>query len=83
MPVGSFLTGATLRELRFRQRFNATVLALNRTNSTLCDRLGRVVLREGDILLQAPLDALRVLQLRIVCSTSVTASPPNSCALLK
>ena len=52
-----------MRELRFRQRFNATVLAVNRANSTLRDRLGRVVLREGDmLLLQAPLDALRGLQ---------------------
>lgn len=63
VPSGSFLAGATLRELRFRQRFNATVLAVNRANSTLRDRLGRVVLREGDmLLLQAPLDALRGLQ---------------------
>ena len=60
LPAGSLLAGATLRELRFRQRFNATVLAVNRVNSTLGDRLGRVVLREGDMLLsQAPLDALR------------------------
>ncbi|WP_413747053.1 SLC13 family permease [Synechococcus sp. MIT S9507] len=63
VPSGSFLAGATLCELRFRQRFNATVLAVNRANSTLRDRLGRVVLREGDmLLLQAPLDALRGLQ---------------------
>lgn len=63
VPAGSLLAGATLRELRFRQRFNATVLAVNRANSTLRDRLGRVVLREGDmLLLQAPLDALRGLQ---------------------
>lgn len=39
------LAGTTLRELRFRQRFNATVLAVNRANSTLLDRLGWVVLR--------------------------------------
>ncbi|WP_413404192.1 SLC13 family permease [Synechococcus sp. MIT S9510] len=63
VPAGSLLAGTTLRELRFRQRFNATVLAVNRANSTLLDRLGSVVLREGDmLLLQAPLDALRGLQ---------------------
>ena len=63
VPSGSLLAGATLRELRFRQRFNATVLAVNRASSTLRDRLGRLVLREGDLLLlQAPLDALRRLQ---------------------
>ena len=63
VPAGSLLAGTTLRELRVRQRFNATVLAVNRANSTLLDRLGSVVLREGDmLLLQAPLDALRGLQ---------------------
>ena len=63
MPAGSLLAGNSLRELRFRQRFNATVLAVKRTGATLQDRLGRLVLREGDLLLiQAPLDALRGLQ---------------------
>ena len=61
--AGSLLAGTSLRELRFRQRFNATVLAAKRTGATLRDRLGRLVLREGDLLLiQAPLDALRGLQ---------------------
>lgn len=60
VPAGSLLAGTSLRELRFRQRFNATVLAAKRTGTTLRDRLGRLVLREGDLLLlQAPLDALR------------------------
>jgi di/tricarboxylate transporter len=63
VPAGSLLAGTSLRELRFRQRFNATVLAAKRTGTTLRDRLGRLVLREGDLLLiQAPLDALRGLQ---------------------
>ena len=63
VPAGSLLAGTSLRELRFRQRFNATVLAVKRTGATLRDRLGRLVLREGDLLLlQAPLDALRGLQ---------------------
>lgn len=63
VPAGSLLAGTSLRELRFRQRFNATVLAAKRTGATLRDRLGRLVLREGDLLLiQAPLDALRGLQ---------------------
>lgn len=51
MPAGSQLPGSRLRELRFRQRFNATVLAVKRANTTLQDRLGRLVLREGDLLL--------------------------------
>lgn len=55
--------GCTLRDLRFRQRFNATVLAVKRANTTLQDRLGRLTLKEGDLLLvQAPLDAIRGLQ---------------------
>jgi len=63
VPAGSLLAGTSLRDLRFRQRFNATVLAAKRTGTTLRDRLGRLVLREGDLLLiQAPLDALRGLQ---------------------
>lgn len=55
--------GTTLRELRFRQRFNATVLAVKRASVTLHDRLGRLPLKAGDLLLvQAPLDAIRGLQ---------------------
>ena len=58
--LAPFLAGATLRELRSRQRFNANVLALNRANSTLRDRLGRGgVERVRHALLHAPLDALR------------------------
>ena len=63
LPAGSTLAGASLRELRFRQRHNATVLALRRGQQTVQERLGQAVLREGDVLLlQAPLDAIRGLQ---------------------
>lgn len=63
LPTGSLLAGSSLRELRFRQRFNATVLAVKRANTTLHDRLGRLPLKAGDLLLlQAPLDAIRGLQ---------------------
>ena len=52
-----------MRELRFRQRHNATVLALRRGQETVQERLGQVVLREGDVLLlQAPFDSIRGLQ---------------------
>ena len=51
LPAGSTLAGASLRELRFRQRHNATVLALRRGQETVQERLGQVVLREGDVLL--------------------------------
>lgn len=63
LPAGSTLAGASLRELRFRQRHNATVLALRRGQQTVQERLGQAILREGDVLLlQAPLDAIRGLQ---------------------
>ena len=63
LPAGSTLAGASLRELRFRQRHNATVLALRRGQQTVQERLGQAVLRAGDVLLlQAPLDSIRGLQ---------------------
>ncbi|MEB3354266.1 MAG: SLC13 family permease [Cyanobacteriota bacterium] len=63
LPSGTTLAGDSLRELRFRQRFNVTVLALRRGNQVLRDRLGRVSLNEGDVLLlQGPKDAIRGLQ---------------------
>ena len=63
LPSGSSLAGDCLRDLRFRQRYNATVLALRRGNAVLRERLGKAVLREGDVLLlQGPKDAIRGLQ---------------------
>ena len=63
LPSGSALAGDCLRDLRFRQCCNVTVLALRRGNAVLRERLGRAVLREGDVLLlQGPKDAIRGLQ---------------------
>ena len=63
LPAGSTLAGDCLRDLRFRQRYNLTVLALRRGNAVLRERLGRAQLREGDVLLlQGPKDAIRGLQ---------------------
>ena len=63
LPAGSTLAGDCLRDLRFRQRYNLTVLALRRGNAVLRERLGRAQLREGDVLLlQGPEDAIRGLQ---------------------
>jgi di/tricarboxylate transporter len=63
LPSGSALAGESLRDLRFRQRYNVTVLALRRGNAVLRERLGRAQLREGDVLLlQGPKDAIRGLQ---------------------
>ncbi|WP_043368426.1 SLC13 family permease [Cyanobium sp. PCC 7001] len=63
LPSGSTLAGSCLRDLRFRQRYNATVLALRRGNAVLRERLGKATLQEGDVLLlQGPKDAIRGLQ---------------------
>lgn len=59
----SRLSGATLKGLRFRQRYNATVLAIRRGQELLRERLGTVPLRFGDLLLvQGPRDSLVGLQ---------------------
>ncbi|AFZ44201.1 TrkA-C domain protein [Halothece sp. PCC 7418] len=55
----SRLVGSTLKDLRFRQRYNATVLAIRRGEEVLRDRLGKVPLRFGDLLLvQGPRESL-------------------------
>ena len=59
----SRLVGSTLKEMRFRQRYNATVLAIRRGEELVRDRLGQVSLKFGDLLLvQAPRDSLKGLQ---------------------
>lgn len=59
----SRLIGTTLKELRFRQRYNATVLAIRRGEELIRERLGRVRLKFGDLLLvQAPRQSLIGLQ---------------------
>ncbi|MCP9837060.1 SLC13 family permease [Cyanobium sp. N.Huapi 1H5] len=63
LPNGSTLAGASVRDMRFRQRYNSTLLAVRRGNQVLRELLGRVVLQAGDVLLlQAPVDAIRGLQ---------------------
>jgi di/tricarboxylate transporter len=63
LPGGSSLHGSSVRDLRFRQRYNATLLAVRRGRQVLRDLLGKVVLQAGDVLLlQAPIDAIRGLQ---------------------
>ncbi|WP_013324283.1 SLC13 family permease [Gloeothece verrucosa] len=47
----SRLIGSTLKDLRFRQRYNATVLAIRRGEELIRERLGKVPLRFGDLLL--------------------------------
>lgn len=51
VAANASLVGSTLKELRFRQRYNVTVLAIRRGQDVVRDRLGRVPLRFGDLLL--------------------------------
>lgn len=50
MP-GSKLRGSTLKEIRFRQRYGLTVLAINRHGITLRSKLSQIPLKIGDVLL--------------------------------
>ena len=59
----SRLIGSTLKDLRFRQRYNATVLAMRRGEELVRERLGKVSIRFGDLLLiQAPKESFIGLQ---------------------
>lgn len=48
---GSNLVGQTLKNLRFRQQYEMTVLAISRQNATFFEKLNSIVLRFGDVLL--------------------------------
>ncbi len=59
----SNIIGSTLKDLRFRQRYNTTVLAIRRGEELVRDRMGKVPLRFGDLLLvQGPKESLLGLQ---------------------
>lgn len=59
----SNLIGSTLKDIRFRQRYNATVLAIRRGEELVRERLGKVKLRFGDVLLlQGPKESFLGLQ---------------------
>ncbi|WP_299412500.1 SLC13 family permease [Acaryochloris sp. IP29b_bin.148] len=59
----SNLIGSTIKDIRFRQRYNCTVLAIRRGQELVRDRLGKVPLRFGDLLLvQGPKQSLAGLQ---------------------
>jgi di/tricarboxylate transporter len=59
----SRLIGCTLKDLRFRQRYNATVLGIRRGEELIRDRLGKVALCFGDLLLvQGPKESFIGLQ---------------------
>ena len=59
----SRLVGSTLKDIRFRQRYNATVLAIRRGEELIRERMGKVQLKFGDLLLvQGPKESFLGLQ---------------------
>lgn len=57
------IIGSSLKDLRFRQRYNATVLAIRRGEELMRERMGKIPLRFGDLLLvQGPKESLLGLQ---------------------
>lgn len=48
---GSRLRGRTIKEVRFRERYGLTTLAINRKGVTIRSKLSRIPLRFGDVLL--------------------------------
>lgn len=61
--ANSNLVGSTLKDLRFRQRYNVTVLAIRRGQDLVRDRMGKLTLKFGDLLLvQGPKQSLLGLQ---------------------
>ncbi len=55
----SDLIGQTLKEVNFRNRYGMTALAINRQGQALREKIGRIRLRMGDMLLiQGPVDRL-------------------------
>jgi di/tricarboxylate transporter len=64
IPSNSNLIGSTIKEIRFRQRYNVTVLAMHRGQAITRERLAETRLKFGDVLLvQGPKQSLLGLQI--------------------
>ncbi len=64
IPSNSNLIGSTVKEVRFRQRYNVTVLAVHRGQEITRERLSEIRLKFGDVLLvQGPKRSLVGLQI--------------------
>jgi di/tricarboxylate transporter len=64
IPSNSNLIGSTIKEIRFRQRYNFTVLAMHRGQAITRERLAESRLKFGDVLLvQGPKQSLLGLQI--------------------
>jgi di/tricarboxylate transporter len=74
----STLIGRTLREARFQQDFRLTVLALYRMGQSLRDRISRIRLRAGDLLLvQGRIEALDAVRRRRELAVLVERGPAH------
>ncbi len=51
IPSNSILEGKTLKEVEFRERFDAAVIAIHRNGERLSGKLGKIKLATGDLLL--------------------------------
>lgn len=56
MPIGSYLAGNTIRQLRFSNIYKSTVLAVRHRNETINENLDELKLREGDLLIMYATD---------------------------
>ncbi|MDJ0731067.1 MAG: SLC13 family permease [Crocosphaera sp.] len=64
IPSNSNLIGSTVKEIRFRQRYNVTVLAVHRGQAITQKRLSDIRLKFGDVLLvSGPKESLSGLQI--------------------
>ncbi|MGL6123522.1 MAG: SLC13 family permease [Shewanella sp.] len=56
LAPSSSLVGSSLKEVRFREQFDAAVMAIRRGNHPLKGGLGDIILQPGDVLLLTPGD---------------------------
>lgn len=54
IPFNSELIGRTLKQVAFRENYDAAVVAIHRNGAKLSGKMGEVVLQAGDLLLVAP-----------------------------
>ncbi|MBX7242882.1 MAG: SLC13 family permease [Bacteroidia bacterium] len=51
IPFGSELAGSSLKQLRFRNLYQSSVLAIHHRNEVITENLSEITLKEGDVLL--------------------------------
>ena len=54
IPINSELDGKTLKELEFRENYDAAVVAIHRNGENLRGKLGEIRLNAGDLILLSP-----------------------------